>query len=674
MDAFDDSRRQLRTALVAIGIMLPIAVIGFMLIEGMPLLDAIWLTVITLATIGYGDTFARTPEGRAFTILLVFFGLGTFAYALQAAAAFFVSPGMRAIRMRRQALSKIKALRGHYILCGSGELVDNIIAFLIQRAALRRETNLQLSVVRIEERIAQLFGRQAWSAPLRHPIQRIVLFFWQLTHRPTTLIDLMVIVTKEPAYANHLREQGLLVVEADPTDEASILDAGIEHAAALMVVLESDTEALMTVLTARSKNNDVYITAAIQDEEIRLKIVRVGANNVLAPFEAAGQFLTNATLRPVVNDFFNDILYEQSGGFMLQMFLAEDSPWIGQTLAALALRTRFGASVIALRCEDGSFIYVPHEDYVLNENEILLVISPVETLALLQNDAQRAEVWTQGALNWQRLPPSPYQPAINKQHSLLECEGLVSQMSQHYIICGDGRVIRNIVSKLNPERPFVILSDHPQIVADMLKRGFRVIHGDPTHDVTLRKAGVTRALALMVSIDNDADNVMTVLNARTLSRQLLITATANHDAMISKLQRAGADRVVSPFRVAAQFVLLATTRPAVHDFMQYVLYNRQTGLETTELYMMHDSPWIGRLIGDLQLRQQYRAGIVGIRQTNGRFLYAPPEDYVIQMDEVLVIVTPIDLSDQLRAAGHGGMDRRPRSLRLDELPRVGIWA
>lgn len=672
MDAFEDSRRQLRAAFIAMAIILPAATIGFVLIEGMSLLDAIWLTVITLATIGYGDIYARTELGRAFTILLVFSGLGTFAYAVQAAVAFFVSPGMRTIRQRRKALFKISRLRGHYILCGEGELVNNIIAFMLQRAALRRNNIIKMRITLIERRMERLLGPSQRVRGLRNAATRTALALTRFTSRSMTLLDQIVIVTKEPGYASRLRENGLLVVEADPTDEEALLNAGIEHAIALMVILESDTDSLMSVLTARSKNNEVYITAAIQDEEIRAKIVRVGANNVLAPFEAAGQFLTNATLRPVVNDFFNSVIYEQAGGIMLQIRLNEQSPWIGRSLEQLTLRERFGATVIAVRQDDSSYIYAPEESHIPQEGDVILVIAPMETTLLVQQDAQHEQVWTQGVLNWQRLPPPAYAPPVNKQHSLLESEIAVKDLSQHYIICGTGTVLRTVTEKLSPERPFVILSNDPQFVSDMLKRGFRVIHGDPTHDATLRKAGLQRALALMVSMSSDADTVVTVLNARTMSKSLLITATANNDAMIAKLQRAGADRVVSPYRVAAQFVLLATTRPVVHDFMQYVLYNRQTGLETTELYMQENSPWVGKSLHALDLRSRYQAGVLGIRRAEGVFVFAPSSTHVIQPHEVLVVVTPIDVSDALRTDAHGGESRRPRSIRLEDSQKIGV--
>src|SRR6185295_9208619 len=102
MNSFQETQHQIRIAIVAIAIMFTIGVVGFMLIEKLPLLDAIWLTVITLATIGYGDLVAHTPAGRLFTIMLILLGLGAVAYGLQATAGFFLSPAVRDLRQRRR--------------------------------------------------------------------------------------------------------------------------------------------------------------------------------------------------------------------------------------------------------------------------------------------------------------------------------------------------------------------------------------------------------------------------------------------------------------------------------------------------------------------------------------------------------------------------------------------
>ncbi len=675
MDTFHDTRRQLRIAIIAISIIVVCGVVGFQIIEKLSLLDALWLTIITIATVGYGDIYARTSAGRAFTILLLIFGLGTFAYAAQAAVSFFLSPEMRLLQQTRKAAKKIQSLRDHYIICGAGELVDNTIDYLLLRVAMRREHEAEIRATTIKVNLRRFLGSTKYTHWIRRFLFKLILIASQLFKKPETLLDAIVVVTQEARYAHHLRENGVLVVEADPTSDQALRDAGINHAQAAMVMLESDTESLMAVLTARSKNAEIYITAATLEEELSQKMVRVGANNVIAPFEVAAQFLANATLRPAVNDFFNDIMFDQkSGGFIVQIYLGEESTWIGRPLSQLDFRGRFAAGVIGIRLEDGNYLYAPDENYILKEEEVVLIVTPVIYISLLQQDARRRDASpVQTAANWQRLPTPPRPKVNQKQYSLMEAEASIREMSEHFVICGAGSVIRNVTDKIDPERPFVILTYAQDLASDLLKRGFRVVHGDPTHESTLRKAGVERALALMVSIEEDADSIVTILNARSMSKRLLITATANTDVMIPKLRRAGADRVVSPFRVAAQFVLLATTRPAVSDFLQYVLFNYQTGLETNELYMQEDSPWIGKSIQELLLGRIFRAGVLGIRQTTSTYIYAPPGSHIIQPNEILIVVNPITLGDELRSIAHGSTNKRPKTLRREDVLKTGLW-
>ncbi|MEO0562339.1 MAG: TrkA C-terminal domain-containing protein, partial [Chloroflexota bacterium] len=104
-------------------------------------------------------------------------------------------------------------------------------------------------------------------------------------------------------------------------------------------------------------------------------------------------------------------------------------------------------------------------------------------------------------------------------------------------------------------------------------------------------------------------------------------------------------------------------RPIVSQFFQHVLYNTHVELETTELYMQDNSPWIGKTIADLRLVRLFRAHVIGIRQPSGKFVYAPNEDYEIKEHEVLLIVTPMVHSDELRTTAHGSATKRPDTLR-----------
>lgn len=667
MDSLKENQRQIRLALVALSIILSVGIIGFMLIEQLNLLDSIWLTVITLATIGYGDIYARSPEGRLFTVILILFGIGAVAYGLQATATFLVSPAIRDLRHNRRIQRTIDNLRQHYIICGSGQIVDNTIHLLLEGAKQRQTIQREQIYYPVDAFLDRIFGDDAHGhyPRLRRVLRGLFMVPIWLFHRTQTLLDVVVVVTPDATFASHLRENNLLVIEGDPTSDDVLRRAGIDHAHAMMVMLDSDTEALLTVLTARNLNAEIDITAGALDEDHATKMIRVGANGVLAPYEVAGRFMNNATFRPAVNEFFNSILFNQQNDIQTtQLFLWDDSPWIGKQIGDLMLSENFHASVIGLRRDSGEYIYAPGENYSLSENEVLIAVAPGKYIPSIQADCRNGTSSKPHIPNWQRLPiaMTPHRNT-HQVHTREEAEHAAGELTNHYIICGTGRIARTAISKLDPTRPFVIISDDESYTDELLNEGFRVIQGSPVHDAILRKAGIDRALAIMIAIDDDASSILSVLNCRTMSKRLLITAAAQTDDMLPKLLRAGADRVVSPFQVAAHFVLLATTRPVVSDFLQYVVYNYSARIETTELYMQEDSPWIGSTLASLQLDSQYQAGVIGIHLASGVYSYAPPADHILQAHEVLIVVTPMRYSDELRTLAHGSATRRPASLR-----------
>lgn len=675
MRSFEENRRQLRIAAIAISIILPSGVLGFMVIEHHSLLNALWLTITTLTTIGYGDVVATSTAGRVFTLLLIVFGISAYALAANAAVQFISSPIMRETRMRRRAEHKIRALKNHYIICGSGELVDKTISYLLKRAELRRKDQRDAATKPVNRLLERVLGAHSTGirARVRAVLRAILVFIVLLRHQSNTLLDVIVVLTNDAGYAERLRDTGLLVLQDDPTDDHALRTAGLMQAQAMMVMLESDTETLLTVLTARSRSKDIYITATSHDD-LQLKINRVGANNVLMPFELAGEFLNNATLRPAVSAFFNSILFDQSAREqVVQLFLWDDSPWVGKTLSELDFLEKYHTGIIGLRTAGGTYIYVPEDAHTLQPGEVLLAVTPGQHIPALLQDCYRGRDMAQHAIRLEPLYTRMRFQTSDKRYSLYEAEGAIKDLSHHYIICGEGPTIRHALGHLNPARPFVVISASNTLTSEMMNRGFRVVHGDPTQDETLYRAGIERALAIMVSIEDNADQILTILNARAISETLLITATAHSDDMVPKLRRAGADRVISPFRIAAQFVLLATTRPAVSDFMQYVLFNYEAGIETTELYMQDNSPWIGQTIDQLNLRQRFNAGVIGVRLESGRFVYAPRGTHKIAENEVLLVTTPMTQSDELRQLAHGGVSKRPKTLRPQETRQSGVW-
>ena len=675
----NDVRRQFRAATILILIIMPIGIAGYMYIEQKTLFEAIYLTIITLTTIGFGDIVPESQVGRLFTLGLVFTGLGALAFFLSSSFALLFSAEAMARRRNAGIKKTIAKLNNHYIICGSGEMVDKTIGYVLHSAQIRRKQYQDTSFRPIEKWVNRLLGKPERNpfSGLRALVKRMFVLYQDSFVAHTTLLDLIVVVTDNSEYAEHLSSAGILVVDGDPTDDDSLMAGGVARAKAIMVMLNQDTESLLTVLTARNLNPRLYITAAILEEELKLKMIRAGANIVLAPYEVSAQFLNSATLRPAVNDFFNSILFDQETNHQItQLEMEADSPWIGKRISELHMSERYDAGVIGIRLGTGDFVHVPGGSRVLREDEILLAVAPGLMIPKLQRDCRPAGRNEMRFATFQRLVTSRAIKNLDTTLSLDESEAAIKLMSKHFVICGNDHIIESAVRFLDPSRPFVLLSSDEALTERWLQRGFRVIHGNPTREDVLKKAGVEQAQAIMISMKDKAAAVLTVLSARSISKSLLISVTATTDDMVEKLRRSGADRVVSPFHVAAQFVLLATTRPEIADFLQHVLYNEVTGLETAELYMEDDSPWIGKTIRELALTMRYRAGVIGIRQSHSTsFIYAPPVGHVVKAHEVLIVVTPMEYFDEMRANATGHKDKRPATLRLKvDLGASGVWS
>lgn len=659
----NDIRRQFRAAAFLILIVIPIGVAGYVVIEGRPVFEAIYLTIITLTTIGFGDIVPVTPLGRLFTLALVFTGLGSLAFFLSSSFALLFSAEAVARRRKVRNRRKIAKLGSHYIVCGSGEMVDKTIGYVLNGARIRLKQFQDMRFQPMEEQLNRVLGE---ARGLNSLIRSLFTLYSRTFHDHTTLLDIIVVVTEDSYYAERLRSAGILVVDGDPSDDDTLLAAGIARARAIMVMLDQDTENLLTVLTARNLNPRLYITAAAVEEALKLKMTKAGANVVLAPYEVASQFLNSATLRPAVNDFFGSIMFDHDTQHQItQLELDDCSPWIGKRISDLQLGEQYDAGVIGIRLDTGDFVHTPGGQRVLREDEVLLSVAPGPMIPLLQRECQPERGEDLPFPAFQRLLPMRESKSLDTALSLEECEDAITDMAKHFVICGDDHIIESAVRFLDPARPFVLLTNDAHLATGWLERGFRVILGDSTRDDVLRKAGVERAQAIMISMNDRAAAVLTVLSARSISKSLLVSVTATTDDMVEKLRRSGADRVVSPFHVAAQFVLLSTTRPEIADFMQHVLYNEMTQLETAEFYMEDDSPWIGRSIRQLSLETSYQAGVIGIRIANSRqFVYAPPPEHVVQPHEVLIVITPMRYFDEMREEATGAIGRRPATLRL----------
>lgn len=635
--------RQLRLAIIVLVIVVPLGILGFMYFEGLTFSESLYFVIVTLTTVGYGDIVARSEAGRLLTIVVLLTGFSAFALAAQVGLEFAFSPELIERRQRRRDLRRIAQLKDHIIIAGEGELIDEVVR-------LFQEQNTRNTLEDMNKALQQMRMRPLYRRFIRQRVS---------AHN-------VVIITPNAEQARSLKSQDMMVIHGDPTHEKTLEQANISDALAMVTLSDHDTENLLTVMTARVMNESLFISAVSLNQDFARKMYRVGANNVMAPYEIAGQFLNTMTFRPTVNDFFAHILFDLNpeGEAVIEVFMYDDSAWIGRSIQELPLQATYHALILGVRRDDGNFIFTPPPDHIFKEDEVIIILAPRRKIDAVQRDARPGtNAKRPHTAIWQRLPTHTRITVNAPGRSLIDAEEAASQLKRHHIICDGGIVTSNAIEQLDPTRPFVIICNDNTRTSNLLKRGFRVIHGSPSSEVVLKKAGIERALSIMVGTSDRAENIMTVLTTRTLNRKILITATADSPDLVDKLNRAGADRVLLPFQMAARFVILSTTRPVVFDFLQTILYNRFANLETTELYIADDSPWVGHTIGALRLREEFGAGVIGLRTPHGHYECTPSADTRIESGCVLMVVLPINAHDLIRSMAYGGADRRPESLR-----------
>jgi voltage-gated potassium channel len=220
----------------------------------------------------------------------------------------------------------------------------------------------------------------------------------------------------------------------------------------------------------------------------------------------------------------------------------------------------------------------------------------------------------------------------------------IASTSGHVIVCGWGRVGREVAQFLtNAQRVVVVIDRDPERVRDV---PYAWIQGDVTDDETLLRAGIERAATLVAALDTDADNLYLTVAAKSMRPELQIIARARSESSEPKLLRAGADRVVNPQQLGGDRMASFVTQPHVVDFVDIVMHDGTLEFRLEELVVSHTSSLSGRTIREAQLRDRTGALVLAIRRPEGGFVTNPSPEDVIESGDVLISV---GTADQLKA-------------------------
>jgi len=332
-------RERLRTIehrlLAAIGGLALVIAIGtggyFLLEPEWSLLDAVYMSVITVTTVGFKEARPLDDTGRIFTLMLVLFGVGAFTYAATSVANYLIAGDLGGLLERRRMQDRVKKLSGHFIICGYGRMGEQVAS------ELDREKN-----------------------PL-------------------------VVIESDQAAIEQATDADRAVVEGDACDDDVLRRAGVERARALIAVLDSDATNLMVTLSARAINPDLFIVARANTQLTQKKLTAAGADRVLWPYGLGGRRIAQMALRPNVVEFLEVVMHDEELELQLEeMKIAIESRLDGTAIGASAVREKTGANVVAIRRRTGKMLVAPTAETPLEAGDILVALGTREQLNQLR--------------------------------------------------------------------------------------------------------------------------------------------------------------------------------------------------------------------------------------------------------------------------------------------------
>jgi voltage-gated potassium channel len=243
-----------------------------------------------------------------------------------------------------------------------------------------------------------------------------------------------------------------------------------------------------------------------------------------------------------------------------------------------------------------------------------------------------------------RFTEALIQGYFQERIKLRQEKSLIESLDEHYIVCGFGRTGRHVASEFFAEGiPFIIIDDNFEQVEEIKQLGYTVILGDATLDESLIRARIERAICLVTALPSDAQNLYTVLSAKTLNPRIRAIARASNEEAVQKLQRAGADAVVSPYITGGKRLAAAALRPQVMDFVDGIIAGSNSSYYMEEFLIDSAAcPYVGQTLRDARLRSQSGALVLAIRRFDGSLIAGPNGDTPILERDALICMGTAD--------------------------------
>lgn len=329
--------RKIAILLFTLTLLAVLGTMGIVYIEGWPVLDAFYFTVITLTTIGYGEIHPLSDSGRLFTLIIIMLGVGNTAYILSLVFQYVLELRFFDQLGRRKMEKELGQINNHTIVCGYGAMGELIATELAKR------------------------GKD------------------------------FVIIDKETDMVPTFKEKGFLYLVGNASDDEILKLAGIEKASTLVCVVTSDAENVFITLSARTLNKDINIISRVFDEGTRPKLLKAGANKIISPYTHASHKIIQTIINPAVDDFLEFVSDENEIDYQLaDIYISKDMSCADKTLSQIKLKEQ-GFVIVGIKRQTGDMVFAPSKDEKILQGDRLLAIGKPENFSEIISNLTSSE-------------------------------------------------------------------------------------------------------------------------------------------------------------------------------------------------------------------------------------------------------------------------------------------
>lgn len=333
MKKFSELYKRITLLLLAILIFILLGMIGFMYSEGMSTLDALWYSVMTLTTVGFGVPENFSDVGKTITIFLMLFGVGSVLYGLTALSLEFFDGNFAKEYQRNQIKRRMKNLKNHIIICGFGRN-----------------------------------GRQAARKLILH-------------QKPFVIID------KKPLERRDDEFQDTIFIHGDAIEDEVLIRAGIENASGIIASLPSDADNLFIVISAKQLNPNIKVISRASNSSTINKLKTAGAENVIMPDKIGGEHMASLLITPDLVEFVDNIVLEGTQKINVLELYTDKLPHVfwGKELQDLEIFTRTGCKIVGYKDEHGKYIINPDETKLIEPHGCIFVLGQPQQIESLRS-------------------------------------------------------------------------------------------------------------------------------------------------------------------------------------------------------------------------------------------------------------------------------------------------